>query len=365
MNSKLFAVGVIVVLLFSSAFLMISDDADADSTFEITDGTGKVFKYDGPTEHIVTMGLGVTLTVADLGQIDKIVAVDKYCTYSYTGNEKLAKISDDMSLGTTYSASNNDYIVTTLAQMVEDKKMSLDDTIVLTAYSNNTVLRGLLEGAGFTHVLIYMSITEYADTVEFVKSMSMITTGGVSKVVADMEAVQKTINDGLKDVKTEAKGLYVRYSSSSGFTVGNTGSLAVSLITSAGGKNIAYDPEKGSTYGDQSLIVSLLSDNKDTVIFLDNGYLKDHSVEDFRNDVLGGDDSFLIVPLKSVWNNYCPDAAEGLWTFACSLYPNIFEGDIPTDDRGTTQDNTLIYVGVAAVVIILVIVGYYFFMVKK
>ena len=362
MTSKLLLPLVTLLLLSSASVAMTigSSDSNASDQFTITDGTGKTFQYSGLTEHIITMGYASTLTVVELGMMEKIIGIDKYSTYESSGNDKLKDIDKyATNLGSLYYSSNNDYIVSTLVQWVESEKMSLDDTIILTAYSNALVLRDSLNEKGFTHVLVYLSIVDYENIVDFVRSMSLITTGKESGLVSDMKATLDTIVTGLKDVTEKSKGLYVRYYSSN-FTVGNTGSIAVSLITSAGGINLGYNESiSSSAYGDASTVVGILKDNKDAIVFLDGTYLKTHAVSDFRNEVLGGDTGITIVPMESIWNNYCPDAMYGLWTFACALYPDIFSGDVPSGDDDSNGGNALMYAGVAiAVIIVIGIIGF-------
>lgn len=365
MNSKIFATAVVMIMMTAAVVVVFNDDGtEAVTSFTIKDGTDRTFNYTGTTKHIVTMGYAATLTVAELGEINKIIAVDKYSTFSYTNDVRL-KDMKAQDMGTIYNASNNDFIVSTFVQWVEEKKMLLDDTIILTAYSNAKVLRESLEAKGFTHVLIYLSVTQYDQIIDFVTSISKIVKGSVTDVVTDMQLVLDKINEGLKSVEKKSKGLYVHYSSSAGFSVGNKGSIAVSLIESAGGINIGYTPDSTkSTYGDKSTVVTLVNDNRDVVIFLSAVYLNDNTVDDFYKDVLGGDKTIKVVPMKSVWNNYCPDSSIGLWTFASAMYPALFNGDVPSGDKGVANDNTMMYV-IAAAVAVIVIIGITFYILRK
>ncbi len=362
MNTKLISLVSVLILFSGAAVLSFSDMSEGSDSFTITDGTGEIFEYDRPTEHIVTMGYASTLTVAMLGNIDKIIATDSYSTYDYTKDERLKDLEAE-NMGSIYSSSNNDKIATQFIQWVESGDMNLDDTIILTTYSNAKVLRETLNREGFTNVLVYLTITDYEQIIDFVESMSLIVTGKTSKIVDDMRHVKETIDDGLKDVETKAKGLGVWYTASSGaFTVGNTGSITVSLIEAAGGENIAYDPSKGSpTYGDVSTIIQKMEANRDAVIFLPNSYIKDHTIAEFRNTVLGGDTSIRILGMEQNWNNYCPDAMEGLWAFACAMYPDIFEGDVPiTDDA--PPSNLMLYIVAGIVVLGIALVAAFFVM---
>jgi len=369
MNAKIISL-VAVIVLFSGVFVAVASDASQGANpTTITDGTGKTFTYSEPTQHIVTMGYASTLTVAMLGEIDKIVATDTYSTYSYTNDPRLADLSA-ANLGSMYSSANNSTIVTTLVQMVGDGKLSLNDTIVLTSYSNAVTLRdgpdGLAE-KGFTHVLIYgipsSPITSYTQIVNFVKDMSIIVTGSISPIVDNMGATKTAVDEGLANTTEKTPALFVWYNQSSGFSVGNTGSIAVSLIDAAGGVNIAYDQSNSATtYGNESTIVQLMADNPNTVIFLQDTYIKGgKTVSDFRQDVLGGEESIKIVVVNSNWNNYDPDAADGLIAFASALHPDQFGGNDDTGD-GSSSSNLALY-AVAGIIAVIVILGCaYFFM---
>ncbi|MDR2698675.1 MAG: hypothetical protein LBB30_03230 [Candidatus Methanoplasma sp.] len=356
---KVPAVSMVILLagLWFAAFGGVSEGAEP---VKITDGTGRVFEYTQPTERIVTMGYASTLTVAMLGEIDKIIAVDTYSTYDYTHDERLKDL-DAANMGSIYTASNNDKIMTQFLQWVEGGKMSLDDTIVLTTYSNANLLRDQLNDAGFNYVLVYLSVTSYGGVVDFVRSMSIIVTGEVSSIVDDMELVKTTIDERLIGVTNKAKGMGVWYSTSLGLQVNNTGSISVSLIDSAGGLNVAYNPSvSAARYGDSSTIIQMVDRNPDVVIFLSDTYTLSHSVSDFRNTLLGGKDVSVVI-VDSAWNNYCPDAAEGLWAFACALYPDLFEGPAPRTDE-SSEPEVLPYAAVGFVAVVFTAGMAYFFL---
>ena len=364
MNVKLISLVSMLIMFSGVSAAVVGCVSDGAEPTVITDGTGRSFVYTEPAEHIVTMGYASTLTVAAMGEIDKIIAVDTYSTYNYTKDERLKDL-DAADLGSIYSSVNNDYIVSHFLQWTDSGEMNFDDTIILTAYSNAIALREKLEAVGFTHVLVYLSVTTYDQIVDFVESVSIIVTGGISTIVEDMKLVKSTIDERLEGVTDKAKGLGVWYTLSTGeFTVGNRGSITVSLIEAAGGINIAYNPSISSTtYGNASNIVQLVEANPDVVIFLPANYMRDKTVSDFRNNILGGDNSVTIVPMNAYWNNYDPYAAEGLWAFACAMYPDLFEGLAPhTDEPSNSSPLPYAVVGVIFVVMILSIA---YFMVMR
>jgi ABC-type Fe3+-hydroxamate transport system substrate-binding protein len=353
-NIKIISVVSFLILLSGLSAVTLSDTSEGAVSFTITDGEGGSFVYTSPTERIVTMGYASTLTVAMLGEIDKIIAVDMYSTYEYTNDERLKDLNAT-NLGSIYSSSNNDKIVVQFIQWVEEGKMKLNDTIILTTYQNAKVLRDKLNEFGFSKVLVYLSVSTYDDIVKVTRDISMIVTGGVSKVVEDMVLVKKTIEDGLEGVTEKRKGLSVWYNASSGFSVNTTGSLSVSLIGSAGGISIAAPPTTSSTrYGNVSTVVQLLAENPDTVVFLSDTYTRQHTISDFRAKYLGGNENITIISVNSNWNNYCPDAAEGLWAFACAMYPDLFEGPMPeTDERSNPNVLMYLFAGIIAAMIML------------
>jgi len=364
MNIKVIA-SISVVMMFSGAFVaVLGSVSDGASPITITDGTGRSFVYTEPTEHVVTMGYASTLTVAMMGEISKIIAVDTYSTYSYTKDDRLKDLNA-MDMGSIYTASNNDKIATQFLQWVDDNKMSLHDTIILTAYSNAIVLRDQLNSYGFDHVLVYLSVTTYDQIVDFVRSISIIVTGGTSTIADNMKLVKLTIDERLAGTAEKAKGLGVWYTESTGeFSVGNSGSITVSLIEAAGGINVAYDPSVSSTtYGNASTIIQLVAANPNLVIFLPSSYMKNHTVSDFRDDILGGYMGVTLIPVDANWNNYDPDAADGLWAFACALYPDLFEGSAPQVDV-PSNSNLLMSAAAGFVMVFIILAAAYFLTIR-
>ncbi|MCL1979320.1 MAG: iron chelate uptake ABC transporter family permease subunit [Methanomassiliicoccaceae archaeon] len=361
MNVRVISIAAVLIMFSGLSIAAICNVSDGAVPITVTDGTGQTFEYTEPTERIVTMGYASTLTVAMLGEMDKIIAVDAYSTYEYSKDERLKGLkAEDM--GSIFYASNNDKIVTKFLQWVDDGKMSFDDTIVLTTYENALVLRGLLNGAGFEKVLVYRYITEYNEIVDFVNSMSVIVTGGTTDLVKNMRLVKETIDNGLSEDIPQASAFGVWYSSSAGYSVLNSGSITVSLIEAAGGINVGFnESSKADRYGDKSTIVQLVGAYPDAIVFLPESYTRDHTVGEFRNEVLNGNMNVTIVPMKANWNNYCPDAAEGLWVFACALYPDLFEGDVPHGDEGSPGSNLLLYAA-AGIVALLAIFGAAYFL---
>jgi len=371
MNVKLVSlISLMIIFMGISAAILGGVVSDGAGATIITDGAGRTFEYTEPTEHIVTMGYASTLTAAMTGGIDKIIAVDTYSTYDYTKDDRLEAL-DAMNMGSIYGASNNDFIVSQFVQWVQDGKMSLHDTIILTSYSNAYVLRDKLNSVGFDHVLLFfvppqdgsvLKVT-YDQVVEFVNDISIIITGGKSDIADNMRLVENNIKEGLNGVSDKALGLGLWYYSTSGFSVCNTGSITASLIETAGGVNVAYnDSTSSTTYGDTSTIIQLVESNPNVVIFLPESYTRNNSVSDFRNNILGGDTSVTIVPMDANWNNYDPDAADGLWAFACAMYPNVFSGPAPHVNDGASGSDVLMYAVAGIFIALIMLASGYFVM---
>ena len=343
-RGKSFAV--IAVLLMSVslfAIVSVSDTGDADSSFIVQDGTGRSFAYSGPANRIVSGGAGATMTIADAGAIDKIVAVDKYSLYSYNSYPQLETLTTN-SLGSFYGTTNHDYIRTTLVGMVDSGDLSLDDTIILTSYSSNETLRTILESEGFTKVLVWVSIDSYQGIVDFVRTVSLIATGGTPASVADMDAKIAHVQDYISSYSERPKAMYVAYYSGS-LMIGNKG-IMPSMLEIVGADIIGKDPDKGKNYGDTNTIVTLLENNRDTVLFVQNSYFTGHTLDEFYTEVFGGDRSVLVVPMGLHWNNWNPESADGLTEIAVNLY------DRPSAPAGNDDGNKYVAYASAALVIL-------------
>ena len=94
MNYSWKILAVIIAALFIVP-LAVTDGADgADSkSFTITDGTGREFTFDGPSEKIVALGKGTNLTIAELGCLDKVVAVDTWSMPAKANDERLSGLN--------------------------------------------------------------------------------------------------------------------------------------------------------------------------------------------------------------------------------------------------------------------------------
>ena len=373
MNNKILIAGIVAVMLCAT---IVIAPADAEDTgFDVTDGEGRTFHYDAPAERIVSTGAATTLTIAQAGAVSKIVAVDTYSTYDYTGYEELAAM-DAVNLGSFYGETNHDYIVTSLINMVDTGEFSLDDTIILTSYSSNRALYDRLTGIGFTKVLVWTtdSVPDYDAIVQMVSDVSRIASGTVPESVSSMLEKTQTVSNAVSGVTERTKALFVWYTGGE-FSVGNS-SIMNSMLEVANAENIGYNGSTASHYGDVNTVISLLEQNPGTVIFVNYSYGNaGGTAESFREDVLGGNTDYPVVIMDGLWNNWCPESADGLMTIGQYLYPTLlgepYEGyideyfsesgdepsggdDTPSTDGGVSDADVsewlFIFAGVVALV---------------
>ena len=363
MKTKMLTIIAIGVLLCTT--LTLVDVDAADSGFDITDDDKTTVHFDAAAEHIVVCGLGPALTIADAGAISKVVAVDKYSTYSYSKNEKLKDLNA-VDLGSFFGPANHEKIVTELINLVENGKLSKDDPIILTTYSSNIVLKEELTEAGFTKVLRWdtSNVGSYSDILDFVEDITMIATGEKGDVVSSMEKTVQTVEDGVSGVTADEKKMAISiwYSSKNGVMVNNIG-IAQSMLEVCNATQVGYKADGGQYYGDEATVISLLESNPGCVIFLNSAWASaGKTVEDFRNEVLGGSTEFEIVQMGALWNNYCPESADGLLEMAKAIYPERFGVDpAPTPEGEDGNSNLLMWVVVLTIAIIIGAAAYVVF----
>ena len=358
---------VAVLLAVSALFIVPSDGSDAASpVIEVKDGLGNEFTFDGPVEHVMTIGKGITATVIDIGQIDKIVVCDSYSkTDSDPLFDSLRTLIDEGKVaagGNIYSSGKaqlqNDMINAADPKTgVFDKEKDVVFIIVSTSYGGDTVQ--YLKDKGFKNIMQWYDIKDYSEVIGFAETLSKVCTGSVAPEVEQMSYVQDRIADGLASLETErTKAFYVTYSGNA-FKVGNTGSLATSMIVAAGGNAITIDPSKsGTTY--ETNLTELVGNNPGVIIFVDGKVANDASqMENLRKNVGNAQ----LVPLQAIWNNYCIQSMNGVWTMACAMYPDIFEGAVPTIP--SEESDTLLYVAAVVVVVAIIAVIAVIFMRKS
>ena len=363
-SNKLFLFAVIGMLFASTAVCVFADDGDAASSYTVTDGQGTEFSFSEAPSHIVTAGTGISATAIQIGSLSKIVVCDKY-TKTNTSSvfaDLQTKINNNevRANGSCYSSGQADLKADIVYVTDNGGFDKAKDAIILTG--SFTTLQSLvdeLRTLGYQKVMVWKDITDYADLVGFIRSVSLAINGEVTSYVAQMENLSEYISSHLSGV--EKKGaLYTTYSSSD-YKVGNNGSLANSMIVAAGGTSITVDGTKsGSTYGDKATLTKFIVDNPTVVIFLDNSIAKDSSKVAEVTEMCGSTEHTMVA-LDPLWNNYSIASMDGVWAMACAMYPDIFHGDIPTVNGGS-NDNTVLYIGAAVAAVAIIGVAGFIFM---
>ena len=365
---KRLTAAIFVLMMAATAVMVIPAgvDSSASDTITVTDGRGNTVSFDEVASHVVTCGKGPTATVIQLDQIDKLVVCD---SYSKTGTESVfdilktyieqGKVKAD---GNVYSSGLEAFKTNVIDAADTDKGGKFDkekDVIILTAsVANNTALNTYFSGLGFKKILIWDSITEYSQIIDFATAVSKVLTGSVSDNVKSMELVKKTISDKLEEVGVTAKtkSIYVRVSSSN-FALGNSGSLTTSMMDAAGGSNLGLDSGKAMptyTVSASELTAMREANGTDTIVVFLDTTVTDEKLTDLEKAM--GTENTKYVKLEGLWNNYSIDSKDGVWTMACALYPDYFSGDVP-EVTPEENNNTVLYaaVGGGAAVTILVV----------
>ncbi len=362
---KFKAILLVAALLATAALALAAPASDASSGIEVTDGLGNQFSFDGPVDKIITIGVGTTATAIRVGALDKIVVCDSYSKTNTASifdalREKIE--AGEIAAGGNIYSTGKAQLQTDIIDAADPATGTFDrskDVVFVTGsdtYRANIV--PFLEEKGFKNILQWYDIKEYSDIIGFAKTISLVSTGEVHGSIGQMEYMLDLIDDTLrKDVLTKTKAFYVTYSGNA-FKVGNTGSITTSMIVAAGGDAITIDSSKtGTTY--EANLTELVADNPGVIIFADNTIVKnDAYLSDLQKRV--GDAK--IIPLQAIWNNYSIESMDGVWTMACAMYPDLFEGDVP--EVPESESNTMLYVAVGAFIVLIVAVAAYIFMKK-
>ena len=349
MEAKVKVMLTAALFMMTSVFVIIpmTDSYSADSGFTVEDGQGTEFAYDAPSGKVMTIGKGLTATVIEMGYLNKILVCD---SYSNTATEDIFSDLKPLVADSTILAGGNIYS-SGKAQLINDIVYATEnngfdkekDTIFITggpSYIDAIVDELRDDSKGFKKVLAWESIETYDEMVDYVNVVSMAVSGSTEGKAEQMSYVAEHIKDTLGD-RTKAKAFYVNYSSSA-FRVGNTGSLASSMIIAAGGISVTIDSTKAVPTYEANITNLVDTHGTDTIIFVDAG-VNETNLNTLKSLV---PDSVKIVPMSSLWNNFAPDSMDGIWVMASAMYPDLFNGDVPTVPDNDDPDIWL-YVGVA------------------
>ena len=362
-SARAVSVAVIAVMVLSVIPFALSDGSDAAVT--IRDGYGNEFTFDSEPEHVITVGRGITATVIQIEALDKIVVCDSYSANDdsdvFSALKTKVAEGEIVASGNIYTSGKTDLINSIVNAADTEKGGKFDkskDPVFITG--GNTYIDPIkedLESKGFSKVLVWNDITDYSEIATFVSTVSQIVNGSESDKVEQMKHVSEVIADGVKD-KTPRDAFYVTHSGGV-YKVGNTNSLANSMITAAGGKSVTTDDGKAKPTYEASL-TALIEAHPDAVIFIDNSINKDAELKATLLSRVGRADGKDVVPLDPLWNNYSIESMTGVWTMACAMYPDTFEGDVPTVDV-EKKNNPFLYIGIgSAAAVVIIVVGLMF-----
>jgi len=342
---------IVLGLLASGAFAMVAPtEAEGAGEIRITDTLNREIILSGPVDHIVTMGVGFTTTVIDLGCKDKIVGVDPYSTEDYTGDSNFSGLE---SLGSIYSASAGQIMYTTLLQLRDQGKFTENDVIVVpSTYSgiidSSVGLLAILDKIGSAKInVLALAAETYEGVIEAVEAVAKALGKESDSMVTDMRDLKTYVED-----KVESENLV----GGAGIHISSAGkvynrSILVSFIDIAGGVNAGSNGSNDLSYAtDKAALLQMSQVNQNTTIFLDSGHSL--TASEFKNE---NNLTCNVVKVNAKWNNVSPSVTDGLWFVAMCMYPEAFEGDMP-DFGEETPDNTLLYIGAGAIVAVLICV---------
>lgn len=341
----------VLAMLTVAVPLTVHGDAADDAAISITDSRGVTTNLTAPAAHVASFGAFATNTLVDIGMLDKAVIFDASSEFNKSAIPEMQGMSADKFV--TVSGVNKDPVIQKMLYLVDNGVWNKSrDVIFGYGYDPLPQLWAELEGYGFHVISFYPN--SYNGIVQVVEDIESVT--GADHAVSEnmafvKEYITKTIaENGLTNQSQKAKALYVSYSGGN-MQLANNGSVTADFITSAGGINVAENPNKPSPRYPVDLTAFLLIEPNPEFALLDGYY--PGTPEDFKASI--GKDDMTVYKLNKSWNSYCPDATEGLWAVACLFYPEHFKGELPVDqgDGDDGAGNTMIYaiVGIAIVLV--------------
>ena len=355
------------VLLASSLMVFIpmtSEDVSADSSFTITDVDNKTVSFDRPADYVISLGLGTTLTLIELGMKDKIMGVDTYSSPDYASNaiykDQLGGLVD---FGNYFTLDGRNAMLTKMVQEISNNTAKYEGKSIMFLANNYSYIisdTGLLKnietkGLDYKVVKLAKSGMTYNDAINFVENVAKVVGASGAKSVADMRYVEEEVKK-VVDAEDLSGATAIHISSAATPTVYNT-SILLSMVDIAGGTNAGAKGDAATHTTDYPGIIQMIEASPNAVIFIDSGNAL--SAAEYKEKL--GNISNLIVKLPPSFNNTCPSITDGLWMVASALYPDNFSGDVPSAPDSGSDDNLFIYLaaGLAVVVIVLAAVFLY------
>lgn len=352
MKSKALALLVVGVFLMTSSvcIAMTGIDSDATAAYSVTDDRSPptTLEFDVPFDYVVSLGLGFTSAIKQIGKESKLILVD-------TGSK------DEVSGVPTISTSDYADVALKIDTIKAEKGIDSKDKILIITYSYTSAAKfTALSDNGYNKVLGFYP-KSYDDVANYVEKMETLL-GAEHTKSKEMKDAAKTIVDKMSGYDgTKTNAIYLSYSSSA-FKIANKSSVAVSMFEKCGAVNAGYDSAKGSTYTPDEGVGAFLSakiDSKElNVIFLDGNY--PGSAADFISEQSLTGKDVKVYKLEKTWNSYTPDTMDGINYISKCCYPSIF-GNPDGDDKEPFNYATIIIVVIAAVAV----VGIAFFLIRK
>lgn len=355
---------ILVVMVASSMCYLAAGSSSASSSendnttpFYIEDSNGNLVEFEQISNNIILMGYGYTMTTVDLGCEDRIVGVDSW-TAQYMADAGYTQYNE-LNIGNFYNADGCVQIATAILQMSEDGTFNLEtDWIVAPSYSSITKSGGLVDVLNeylgennYNLITLISTATTYDQVMQVVDDLGQILGADSDSILDEMEYVEYEITSIVEE--NNLSGAAAIQVSSSGKVYNS--SLMISMITTMlNGINAGNNGGSATSYSsDKSAVAQMAAEYSNTVIFIDSSF---GSITEWKAALSG----YEVVIIEHQWDNICPEVTNCLWVLACAMYPDYFEGDVPTVPSDT-NDNTLLYLGVgiaiAAIVAVIAVVA--------
>ncbi len=367
MRSKSLAF-ILVSLLVSSSFIVVAVSDTSDASITVRDGDGNFFTFDGPVDRIITIGVGTTATAIGVSALDKILVCDRYSkTNEDPLFDDLRRYVDEGKIaanGTIYDSGKEQLKMDIITAAEPTKEVHFDrekDVVLAVASPSYRANLSFLKEEGFKNVMYWSDVSTYGDIIDFVETISMVCNGRIDANAAMMRAVVEKIDVTLSQEQPErVEAFYVTHSSGV-FKVGNTKSITTAMIEAAGGIVITKDDSKSESTIEVNL-TDLVSKHPNAMIFADSQVFNSEDLMKSLRAQVGND--ITIKGLKGIWNNFSIESSKGVWAMAGSMYPDYFDGDMPSGD---TSDGDIMMYAVSSIIAsaVLLCVAYYYMRPQK
>jgi len=334
-----------------------SDESNTTTPFYIEDSNGNSIEFKQTSDNVIVLGYGYAQTIVDLGSESKIVGVDSY-TAKYMVAAGYTQYND-LNIGNFYNPDGCTQIATAILQMSANGTFDLEtDWIIAPGYSSITKSGGLIDvlnkniGEGkYNLITLISTATTYDQVMQVVDDLGQILGADSKGILDEMKYIQNKVTNTVEE--NELHGAAAIQISSSGNVYNN--SLMISMITTMlNGVNAGNNGSSATSYtSDYGAILQMADKYDNTVVFVDSSYTKITELKAYL-------ENYDVVVIEHQWDNICPEVTNCLWVLACAMYPDYFEGDVPTVPSDT-NDNTLLYLGVgiaiAAIIAIIAVVA--------